>query len=92
MGTNVITGAKEVVFGSNTINVIRTINCPTLAVPEGFVFRKTNDFFLPLDVQDALSGNAFSSASKFVDRFSKKIHVLRIKPNREKSPEEKKDK
>jgi len=92
MGTNGITGAKEVVFGSNTINVIRTIDCPTLAVPEGFIFRKANEILLPLDVQDALSGNAFSSASKFVDRFSKKIHILRIKPNSENSPEEKKDK
>jgi len=92
MGTNGITGAKEVVFGSNTINVIRTIDCPTLVVPEGFVFRKANEILLPLDVQDALSGNAFSNASKFAHKFSKKIHVLRIKPNGENSSEEKKDK
>lgn len=92
MGTNGITGAKEFMFGSNTINVIRTINCPTLVIPEGFVFRKANEILLPLDVQDELSSKAFSNASKFAYRFSKKTHVLRIKPNSESFPEEKKDK
>lgn len=92
MGTNGITGAKEVVFGSNTTNVIRDINCPTLIVPEGFIFRKINEILLPLDPQDALSGNAFSNTSKFADRFSKKMHALRIKPSSENSTEEKKDK
>ncbi|NEV94959.1 universal stress protein [Psychroflexus sp. YR1-1] len=91
MGTNGVTGAKEVIFGSNTVNVIRNINCPTLVIPEDFVFRNTNEILLPLDVQDALSGKAFSNTSKFAERFSKKIHVLRIKPNSENSPEEKKD-
>ena len=32
MGTNGATGATEVIFGSNTINVIRNINCPVLAI------------------------------------------------------------
>lgn len=92
MGTNGVTGAKEVVFGSNTINVIRDINCPTLVVPEGFVFRKANEILLPLDVQDTLSGNAFNNTSKFAERFSKKMHVLRIKPNSENLQEDEKDK
>jgi len=91
MGTNGVTGAKEVIFGSNTVNVIRNINCPTLVIPEDFVFRNTNEILLPLDVQDALSSKAFSNTSKFAERFSEKIHVLRIKPNSENSPEEKKD-
>ncbi|MFT4849850.1 MAG: nucleotide-binding universal stress UspA family protein [Sediminicola sp.] len=40
MGTNGATGAKEVIFGSNTIKVIRNINCPIIAVPEKFSFSK----------------------------------------------------
>ena len=38
MGTNGVTGAKEVVFGSNTINVIKNCNCNTLVIPEGFKY------------------------------------------------------
>jgi len=38
MGTNGATGAKEAIFGSNTLQVIRTIDCPLITVPEGFHF------------------------------------------------------
>lgn len=38
MGTNGATGAKETIFGSNTINVIRKVNAPVLAVPEGYTY------------------------------------------------------
>ena len=33
MGTNGATGAKETLFGSNTLQVIRSQNCPVLTVP-----------------------------------------------------------
>ena len=42
MGTNGATGAKEEIFGSNTMKVIRNINCPVIAVPEKYRFCKIN--------------------------------------------------
>lgn len=81
MGTNGVTGAKEVVFGSNTINVIRKIDCPTLVIPQDFTFRKPNEILLPLDVFDATSGTAFEHAIEFIKQFSKKLHLLRVIPN-----------
>jgi nucleotide-binding universal stress UspA family protein len=92
MGTNGVTGAKEVVFGSNTINVIRKVDCTTLVIPKGYKYRTPKEILLPLDVLDSLSGKAFSDVIKFTKRFSKKLHLLRIKPNNESSKEEKKDK
>ncbi|NNE32430.1 MAG: universal stress protein [Winogradskyella sp.] len=91
MGTNGVTGAKEVVFGSNTTNVIRTINCPILAVPEGFNFRTTNDILFPLDAADSLSGQAFEKAAQFAINFSQKIHILRINPDSKNPTDEHKD-
>lgn len=38
MGTNGATGAKEVIFGSNTLQVIRNIECPTLTIPEHYTY------------------------------------------------------
>ena len=92
MGTNGVTGAKEVVFGSNTINVIRKVNCPTLVIPKGFKYRIPKDILLPLDLLDALSGEAFNDVIKFTKRFSNKLHLLRVKPHNENSNEEQKDK
>ncbi len=91
MGTNGVTGAKEVVFGSNTINVIRQVNCPTLVIPKGFTFRKPKEILLPLDLMDSLSGAAFANTIKFLKRFGERLHMLRIKPHNENSKEEKKD-
>jgi nucleotide-binding universal stress UspA family protein len=92
MGTNGATGAKEVVFGSNTINVIRKVDCPTLIIPEGFKYRLPKEILLPLDVTDSLNSSAFLKVVKFTKRFSEKLHVVRIKPQDEDSKEEEKDK
>lgn len=91
MGSNGVTGAKEVVFGSNTINVIRKVIIPTLVIPEGFNYRIPKEILLPLDVKDSLSGAAFKDVIKFTKRFGKKLHVLRILPNNEDSEEASKD-
>lgn len=91
MGTNGVTGAKEVVFGSNTINVIRKIDCSTLVIPEGFEYRAPKEVLLPLDLNDSLRGSAFMSVLKFVKNFSNAIHFLRIKPSDEDSKKERED-
>lgn len=38
MGTNGATGASEVLFGSNTLQVIRNITCPILTIPENYTY------------------------------------------------------
>lgn len=91
MGTNGVTGAKEIVFGSNTINVIRKVNCSTLVVPEGVKYKSPKQILLPLDLFDAIDSEAFTEVLKFTHRFGKKLHLVRIKPNNEDSIEEKKD-
>jgi nucleotide-binding universal stress UspA family protein len=81
MGTNGITGAKEVVFGSHTVNIIRKVKCSTLVIPEGFEYRTLHEVLLPLDTFDALSGSVFNDVLQFTNRFCKKLHILRIKPH-----------
>jgi len=78
MGTNGITGAKEVIFGSNTINVIRKVECDTLVIPEDFKFRKIKEIVLPLDALDSIVGRTFARLLQFVKNYESKIHLLRI--------------
>lgn len=78
MGTNGVTGAKEVIFGSNTINIIRKVNCDTLVIPQNFKFRKINEILLPLDPLDSIVGITFSRILKFVKNYKSKIHLFRI--------------
>ena len=91
MGSNGVTGAKEVVFGSNTINVIRKVNSPTLVIPQDFSYRKPKEVLLPLDLTDSLSGKAFIELMNFIKKQKSKLHILRIKPHHEKSKEEAND-
>ncbi len=91
MGTNGVTGAKEVIFGSNTINVIRKVTCPTLVIPEDFEYTSPKEILLPLDLNDSINGNAFENLLTFAKSYSEKLHLLRVKPKEEVSTEELRD-
>jgi nucleotide-binding universal stress UspA family protein len=81
IGSNGVTGAKEIIFGSNTINVIRKVDCNTLVIPECFEFKKPSMTLLPLDSFDSMSGKAFSEVLKFIKENNNSLHILRINPD-----------
>lgn len=78
MGSNGVTGAQEVLFGSNTINVIRKVKCTTLVIPEGYEFKNPNEVLIPLSQNDSIADNAFIDAKIFMKDFAKKLHLLRV--------------
>lgn len=80
MGTNGVTGAKEVILGSNTINVIRSVNCKTIVVPENYTYNSTHTFLLTLQPDDSLNDDAFGKTMDFIKAFNLKLHILRIYP------------
>lgn len=51
MGTKGATGAKEVLFGSNTVQVFKNVKCPILAVPSHFDFEKPHEILFPTDLE-----------------------------------------
>lgn len=51
MGTKGATGAKEVLFGSNTVHVFKGIKCPVLAIPSGFEYEKPHEILFPTDLE-----------------------------------------
>lgn len=57
MGTKGATGAKEVLFGSNTVHVFKDIKCPVLAIPSDFEFEKPHEILFPTDLE--VDYNAF---------------------------------
>lgn len=85
MGTNGASGTKEVILGSNTVHVIRKINCKTLIIPENQTFTPIKELLLPLDPEDALDGKQFMDLIDFIETFKLHLHALRINPNNEKT-------
>ncbi len=51
MGTKGATGAKEVLFGTNTVHIIKNAQCPVLAVPDDFSFEAPHEVLFPSDYE-----------------------------------------
>ncbi|TXD83068.1 universal stress protein [Subsaximicrobium wynnwilliamsii] len=78
MGTNGITGANEVLFGSNTLNVIRKVDCTTIIIPEAYKFKPLNSFLLSLQPEDSLNDAPFKEVMDFIKTHKLQLHVLRM--------------
>ncbi|WP_025743231.1 universal stress protein [Aquimarina pacifica] len=79
MGTNGATGAKEVIFGSNTIKVIRNINCPILAIPDGYTFKTPEKILYTIDYNDHFSKNGIEPLTDILTKFKTSLKILKIK-------------
>lgn len=51
MGTKGATGAKEILFGSNTVHVFKEIKCPILAIPSNFDYEAPHEILFPTDYE-----------------------------------------
>ncbi|MCB0475144.1 MAG: universal stress protein [Flavobacteriaceae bacterium] len=78
MGTNGATGAKEVVFGSNTINVIRHIDCSVLVVPEGYSFTGLKSVLFVTETAEAFKGDVLIPFNFIRARYHAALHILFI--------------
>lgn len=86
LGSNGASGIKEVLFGSNTLNVIRKVNCTTLVIPNEYTSpHSAKEIVLPLNTDVSLNGKSLTKLHKFVKNNNLNLNVLRIKPNNEHS-------
>ncbi|WP_313114369.1 universal stress protein [Aequorivita sediminis] len=81
MGTNGATGAEEVVFGSNTLKLIRKANCPVLAIPEGYVYTKIDSFLLSVSYQYQLKNDSLAVILDIVRKHNSTLKILEIEEN-----------
>ncbi|AVI49692.1 universal stress protein [Pukyongia salina] len=78
MGTNGASSAKEVIFGSNTLQVIRHIACPVLAIPEDFEYNTSEKVLLSIDNNEIPSRAALAPLLQLIETHDFEIHVLSI--------------
>lgn len=77
-GFNGASNLKEVVLGSNTLNIIRKSTIPLLVIPEKVTYKKNENVLLLLDENDALE-EVFSSeiTHKIIDK-NTTVNILRV--------------
>ncbi len=79
MGTNGATGAKEVLFGSNTLQVIRQVDCPVFIIPDTYSYKKIESILFSLHHEDVLKKEKLQTLfSLMVKQNQPHLHVLDI--------------
>ncbi|MBK5214382.1 MAG: universal stress protein [Flavobacteriaceae bacterium] len=82
MGTNGATGAAEVIFGSNTLNIVRNANCPVLAIPQGYIFEKIHSVLLSVNYQYDVTDEALEILLKIVRKHKASLKILEVEEDK----------
>jgi len=88
MGTKGATGAREVLFGSNTIHIIKKAKCPVLAIPDGYFFEKPSDILFPTGYKVDYSEKQLNILKTISAIYKSKVHVLHVSYSRDLNQEE----
>lgn len=78
MGTQGATGAKEILFGTNTVHVIKNSKCPVLAIPSGFEYEAPEQILFPNDFEVELNKSNLSQLLKIVNTHGSQVNVMHV--------------
>lgn len=78
MGTKGATGAKEILFGSNTVHAIKNVKCPILAVPEKFDFEKPHEILFPSDYEIDFKSKHVQPIIDIAQAYNARVNVLNV--------------
>lgn len=82
MGSNGISGFKEILIGSNTEKVVRTSDTPVLVIKKEHKKFKAKDFVFASDFKDECK-TPYKKAIKFAEVLGAKMHLLMVNtPNK----------
>lgn len=82
MGSNGVSGLREMLIGSNTEKVVRTSETPVLVIKNSHENFKVNDFVFASDFKDE-SKAPFKKAMDFAKALGAKMHLLTVNtPNK----------
>lgn len=81
MGTKGATGAKEVLFGSNTVHVFKTVKHPVLAVPSDFEYEKPQEILFPTDLEVDYKTFQIDLLKEIVIAHNSRLNALHVSTN-----------
>ena len=79
MGSRGTTGIERVLFGSNTLSVIRHLSCPVICVPPGKSFGTgIHKIGFACDFRNIVQSTPAAAIKSFVTTFGAELHVLNV--------------
>lgn len=79
MGTKGATGAKEILFGTHAVHVIRKANCPVIVVPPKFEYEAPKEILFPTDYEIAYEKERFAPLLSIADEQKARINVMHVR-------------
>lgn len=83
MGTKGATGMKEVLFGSNTIHIIKKSKCPVMAIPDAYFFEAPKNILFPTDFEVHYNEKQFKVIKAISKQYKAKLHILHVSRSRD---------
>ena len=75
MGTNGMSGIKESVFGSNTIQVVKKIDVPTLVVPENYIYQPPDTILFIDETDEVMKADTLKPLKYFILKYKAQLHM-----------------
>ncbi len=88
MGTKGATGAEEILFGTNTVHVIKKANCPVLVIPPDFEYENPLEILFPTDYEIEFDKKRLTQLLEIADEHGSQINVLHVSTGYELTPEQ----
>jgi nucleotide-binding universal stress UspA family protein len=78
MGTKGASGVKGVLFGSNTVHVLKNAKCPVIAVPSDFSFEKPHELLFPSDYEIEFKDKHIQPIIDIASLYNIRINILHV--------------
>lgn len=92
MGTKGATGGQEILFGTNTVDVINKVNRPVIAVPSKFKYDAPKEMLFPTDYEIDYREKQLDELLHLAKNYNAKINVLHVSSSYELNQEQKTNK
>ncbi len=92
MGTQGATGVKRVLFGSNTVRVLDTAQCPVMAIPSVFSFDTLQEILFPSDFKINFNHEQLQPLLELAKRHGATLNILHVMEKGGLSQEQQKNK
>ncbi len=79
MGTKGATGAQEILFGTNTVHVIKKAKCPVIAVPPNFKYETPKEILFPTDYEIEYEKEKLVPLLAIAQKHKSRINVMHVR-------------
>ncbi|WP_347925552.1 universal stress protein [Pontimicrobium sp. SW4] len=78
MGTKGASGVTGVLFGSNTIHVIKRTKCPVLAIPSDFSFETPHEILFPTDYEIEYQEEHIKPIVEIAQKYISRVNIMHV--------------